>query len=174
MNVPGDSLVPNDRGGYTMGITIHATPRAVWPWLVQMGQGRAGFYTHEWVESLLRADIHNADEIVPDWQRLKPGDVIRLTPAQYLGRPGQALEVSEVLPEQALVFRQELPRGGRGTWAFVLIGNGGRGTRLLFRRRTERLSLFDRVMLPGYVFMDSGMLRGIKKRAEGQGPNRVG
>ena len=63
-----------------MGMTIHAPPSGIWPWLVQMGQGRGGFYTHEWIENLLGADIHNADRVVSAWQRLEVGDKIRLTP----------------------------------------------------------------------------------------------
>ena len=59
--LPGDDIVPHPKTGYTMAITIRAAPSDIWPWLVQMGQGRGGFYTHEWVENLLSADIHNAD-----------------------------------------------------------------------------------------------------------------
>jgi hypothetical protein len=56
-------------------VTIEAPPEQVWPWLAQMGQDRAGFYTYEWFENgLLRLNIHNADRIVPEWQNITVGD----------------------------------------------------------------------------------------------------
>ena len=69
--LPGDDIVPDPKTGRTMAMTIHAAPSAIWPWLVQMGQGRGGFYTHEWVENLLWADIRNADRILSAWQQLE-------------------------------------------------------------------------------------------------------
>ena len=168
-SLPGDDVVPHSTAGYTLATSIAAAPSAVWPWLAQMGQGRGGFYTHEWVESLLRADIHNAARIVPEWQSLNLGDHIRLTPDPYLGRAGQFLEVVQMEPEQTLVLEQRLPNGTKGTWAFVLRRESYRSTRVLFRRRSERLSLFDRLMMPGYCFMDRGMLAGLKLRAEREG-----
>lgn len=162
----GDGIVPCPRNGYTLGITIRAAPAEVWPWLVQMGQGRGGFYTHEWVENLLGADIHNADRIVPELQDLAVGEKVRLTPDPYLGLPGQTMNVAEVRPQRSLVYRQTLPSGGTGTWAFELRPQGPGGTRLLMRRRGSLPSLFDRVLVPGYVLMDRGVLRGLRRRAE--------
>lgn len=164
--LPGDDIVPQPTGGYTLAIPIAAPPTEVWPWLVQMGQGRAGFYTHEWIENLMGADIHNANRIVPELQHLAPGDLIRLTPDPYLGRPGQYLIAAHVGPPRALVFRQVLPNNAIGSWAFVLRPGPGNSTRLLFRRRSSGPSLFDRVATPGYYLMDMGMLAGIRQRAE--------
>ena len=79
-SLPGDEIVPLPVTGYTMAITIRADASAIWPWLVQMGQGRGGFYTYERIENLLGANIHNADHVVPAWQQLKVGDRVRLTP----------------------------------------------------------------------------------------------
>jgi hypothetical protein len=163
--LPGDEIVTDPETGYTLATTIPAAPTAIWPWLVQMGQDRGGFYTHEWIENLLGADIHNADRIVPALQRLAVGDTIRLTPDPYLGRPGQIMTVAGIEPQRALVFRQTLPNGAPATWALVLRPQGEGTTRLLSRRRGGRPSLFDRVMWPGYVFMDRGVLRGIRRRA---------
>lgn len=106
----GDELVAAVDLQTTRSITISAAPNHVWPWLVQMGQGRGGLYTYEWVENALGAQIHNLDWIDPDLQRLKIGDRIRLTPEVYLGRvPGQYYVVKEIRPEEALVMLQELP-----------------------------------------------------------------
>lgn len=165
-SLPGDELVPRSRNGYTLAIDIVAPARDVWPWLAQMGQGRGGFYTHEWIESLLGAKIHNADRIHPEWQYIAPGDRIRLTPDPYLGKPGQQLVVVRADTQEDLCLFQQLPNGSPGSWAFVLRPRRGGRTRLLFRRRSGEPSLFDRVAMPGYYFMDRGMLRGIKRRAE--------
>ncbi|HEU0030740.1 MAG TPA: hypothetical protein VFQ53_08905 [Kofleriaceae bacterium] len=164
--LPGDELVPDPTTGYTLATTIAAPPSAIWPWLVQIGQGRGGFYTHEWVERALEADIHNVDYLVSELQHLEVGDRIRLTPDPYLGRPGQSLVVARADRNRALVLAQQLPSGGTGTWAFVLEPIANNATRLVFRRRGTQPSRFDRIALPGYYYMDRGMLAGLRKRAE--------
>jgi hypothetical protein len=164
--LPGDEIVPNPQTSYTLATTIEAAPSVIWPWLVQMGQGRAGFYTHEWVENLLGADIHNADRIVPGLQHLAVGETIRLTPELHLGQRGQFMMVAEIQPRGALVFMQTLPNGTTASWALVLRSQNGHMSRLLSRRRGGKPSLFDRVMKPGYMFMDRGMLAGVRRRAE--------
>ena len=118
------------------------------------------------MENLLGANIRNADSIVPTLQNLASGDTVRLTPDPYHGLPGQFLVVAEIQPRRALVFRQVLPNGSPGTWTFVLNRLNDGNSRLLFRRRGTQPSLFDRIMAPGYVLMDRGMLRGIRSRAE--------
>jgi hypothetical protein len=164
VRLPGDEIVARPQTDYTLAMTIQAPPSAIWPWLVQMGQGRGGFYTHEWVENLLGADIHNADRIVPAQQRLAVGDTVRLTPDPYLGHPGQFMTVAEIEPQRTLVFSQTLPNGAPATWTLVLRPQDERTTRLLSRRRGGQPSVFDRVMRPGYVFMDRGVLHGIRRR----------
>jgi hypothetical protein len=74
------------------------------------------------------------------------------------------MTVAEIEPQRALVFRQTLPNGAPATWTFVLRPQDERTTRLLSRRRSGEPSLFDRVMRPGYVFMDRGVLHGIRRR----------
>jgi hypothetical protein len=132
-----------------------------------MGQGRAGFYTHEWVENLLGADIHNVDRVVPAWLQLEVGDRIRLTPDPYFGQPGQFMTVAEIQPERALVFPQTLPNGSPASWTFLLVPENNETTRVVMRRRGGTPTLFDRVMAPGYAFMDRGMLLGLRRRVEG-------
>jgi hypothetical protein len=165
--LPGDDIVPNPKTENTMAITIHAAPSAIWPWLVQMGQGRGGFYTHEWVENVLGADIHNADHIISAWQGLKTGDTVRLTSDPYFGQPGQFMTVAEIQPERTLVFRQTLPNGSPASWAFLLQPEDGKSTRVVMRRRGGDPTFFDRMMAPDYVFMDRGMLQGLRERVEG-------
>jgi hypothetical protein len=174
----GDELVPRPRVQTTRAIEIAAAPAEVWPWLVQMGQGRGGLYTYEWIENALGARIHNADRIVPELQHLAVGDTIRLTPDPYLGRlPGQAYRVAVIDEPQALVLVQEPPSGGRVTWSFTLRPLADRSCRLIVRSRRSapadpagRLALRLELLLlePGYFVMERGVLRGIRKRAERQ------
>jgi hypothetical protein len=166
MALPGDDIVPAAVTGYTLAITVKAAPRQIWPWLLQMGQGRGGFYTHEWIENALGANIHNANHIVPELQELRSGDRIRLTPDPYFGQPGQFMTVAALDFERALVFRQTLPNGNPASWALVLRPQRRGSTRLLSRRRGGSPTLFDRLAKPGYLIMDRGVLRGIRRRAE--------
>src|SRR5215212_4605652 len=76
--LPGDELVPAPDWSYTHAITIDAPRSAVWPWLVQLGQGRGGFYSYEGLENLIGCDIHNVGEIRPELQRLRVDDQVRM------------------------------------------------------------------------------------------------
>jgi hypothetical protein len=175
-SLPGDDLVPNADVQTTRGIDIGVPPAEVWPCLVQMGQGRGGLYTYEWIENLLGANIHNLDRIDAGLQQLDVGDCIRLTPEVYLGRiPGQYYRVEGIRAERALVMLQQLPTGGLTSWSFNLHPVGTNGTRLVVRGRSSTpLRLAEKiarqvellVLEPGYFVMERGMLRGIRKRAE--------
>jgi hypothetical protein len=79
--MPGDELVPDPKITVTRAITIGTRPDAVWARLVQIGQGRGGFYSFDALEDLLRCDIHSADRIIPELQELHAGDLILLAPA---------------------------------------------------------------------------------------------
>lgn len=121
--LPGDDNTPQPRVQGTRVICIDAPPEAVWPWIVQMGIGRAGFYTHDWVERLLfRArdaeGRHSATRIHSELQGLRVGDVI-----PYGG--GAYATVSELEPAKRLVAAE----------TFVLRPLPGRQTRLIVRDR---------------------------------------
>ncbi|MDX6717882.1 MAG: hypothetical protein QOJ63_136 [Solirubrobacteraceae bacterium] len=74
--LPGDELLENATMVSTRARTIDAPASAVWPWLVQMGVGRGGAYTYDWVERLLGLDMHSADRVVPELQKPRPGAVL--------------------------------------------------------------------------------------------------
>ena len=76
MQLPGDAIVPVVGSQSTRAVTIHAPAEEVWKWILQIGQERAGFYSNDWLENLTLADIHNVDEIRPEWQNRKEGDVV--------------------------------------------------------------------------------------------------
>lgn len=91
---PGDQLVAQPSFVWTNAITIHASAAQVWPWLVQLGQGRGGLYSYDWLENLIGCDVHSSDRILPGFQHsLQVGDrVIRMAryvpcaPVALLGR----------------------------------------------------------------------------------------
>ena len=172
--LPGDELPApyGDRTISTRAITIDATPEEVWPWLVQMGSGRAGFYTHEWVERPLGinyADGHSANRIIPEFQELRVGD--RIPYSRFSTCVVTAIERPRYLIA--------------GEWLVLEPLDDGRRTRLIARTRGSWLeyfagrvpgvgpilrplaSLIDRG--PGELlhhYMETGMLKGIKARAE--------
>lgn len=178
--LPGDELVPNPRVSATHAITIHASGEAVWPWLVQMGQGKAGFYSYDWLENLFGCDIHNADRILPQFQTLKAGDSVRLHPKM------PPVPAAIVEPNRALVLHGDT-RLGSGLpimkpgdylnvlWGFYLQPIDEHSTRLIERFRSDyNPSAFNRlvngrIMEPVSFIMERKMLLGIRERAERQG-----
>ena len=76
MPLPGDDAVKGVVATSTRGVMIHAPAAEVWKWVVQLGQERAGFYSNDWLENLVLADIHNADGIHAEWQHRQPGDTV--------------------------------------------------------------------------------------------------
>ncbi len=174
MPVPGDSLTGEIATQQTMVVPIAARPDQVWPWLVQMGIDRAGFYSWLWVENgLMRLGAINADRIHPEWQDLRVGDMMAFTPARsFRGRTGP--RVVEIDPGRSIVLdiSPGAPEGTvYATWQFLLADAGGGTTRLVLRTRTDRhrplaLRIMDGVFQPGYLLMDRAMLLGIRHRAE--------
>jgi hypothetical protein len=173
MSLPGDDLVNPPVVETTEGVWIDAPAGGVWPWLVQIGQDRGGLYTYQTVENLIGLDYHNADRIHPEWQRLAPGDLIRLAPKGWMGlRDGIVLTLVDVIEQQSLVLRT-MPRDlWDAVWTFHVIPHWEDRCRLLIRTRIQ-------LRHPGEVFaaelagpakalMTRGILLGIKRRAEGQ------
>jgi len=139
--LPGDEIVPHPRSLLTHAVTIAAPPGAVWPWLVQMGQGRGGLYSYAWLENLAGCDLHNARRVIPEFQHLEVGDRVRLVPEGY--RVPLHFVVAALQPERVLVLRTPGPPGESfqaglpfATWTFVLEAVSG-GTRLITRWRSD-------------------------------------
>jgi hypothetical protein len=158
----GDDIVPEARAQLTHAIAIAAPPSAVWPWLLQMGCQRAGWYSWDGLDN---AGVRSADRIVPELQALAVGDVI---PARPAGTEG--FEVLRVVPERALVLRAASPKW-QGTWAFVLEPLGLDRTRLVTRYRaayppSAGMSLMLPVLRAAHAIMERKQLRTIKHHAE--------
>lgn len=169
--LPGDDLAPDSTVGSTRAVTIAAPVEDVWPWLVQLGYGRGGFYSYDWLENafvglLLRGTpgYRSAKAILPEHQRLSPGDLIPAGPPDMLD--GRLVDVARwrvlaVEPNRALVLE--------GWGAFVLEPLGDRATRLIVRSRGPgawgRLAHYL-FWEPAHFVMERRMLLGIKERAE--------
>jgi hypothetical protein len=161
--LPGDELLTDPHGTSTRAIHIDAPASAVWPWLVQMGSGRGGAYTYDWIENLFGLDMHSADEILPQFQQLAVGEILPLGPN------GPDMCVAALDDQRTLVFRST---DGNWVWIFNLEAHGT-GTRLVSRNRIAlpQAPWFSRlayrlVMEPGSLIMERRMLYGIKERAE--------
>ena len=152
--LPGDELVPKPGSQSTRAVTVHAPVDAVWPWLAQVGQDRAGFYSYEWLENLAGCRMRNAEQLHPEWQERAIGDTVYLHHAY--GLPVARFERDRML---AL----------KGWGAFVVEPLEGERTRLLARGRTARgpAVILNALLIeiPHFV-MERKMLLGIKRRAE--------
>ncbi|MDP9983825.1 hypothetical protein J2W14_003248 [Pseudarthrobacter oxydans] len=167
--LPGDDFMSVAGLQSTRAITIEAPPDAVWPWLAQMGQGRGGLYSYDFLENLAGLDIHSADRIHPEWQDIKAGDRFHLAPAASAD-----LEVGLVEPGNAFVLR--VPPGSPPgpfdfSWAFVLKPRPDGATRLLVRERYAYRQWWARCLVEAVevasFIMSRRMLHGIKSRSEG-------
>jgi len=178
MPLPGDNLVADPAIQTTEAVYIDAPLSAVWPWLLQMGQDRGGFYGCEGLKNVAGLGHHDADRIHPEWQQLDVGDLVRLAPKGWMGLPeGVTLSVAEVMPEKYVVLNTTRPdQRGNAVWSFHLQPHWEDRVRLLTRARIA-------LRHPGEVFLmemirpvialgTRGMLLGIKHRVERLGmPN---
>ena len=160
--LPGDELIATAERQTTRAITIAAQPEAIFPWVTQLGAGRAGFYSHVWIERAIGCDITNGERIDAAWQA-KVGDVVRLCPEG--SGPPIAYVVKELTPPSAFVLAVEDQGRVATTWSFVLTPSAD-GTRLVSRNRTGTAQGWQEAIEPGVFVMERGMLRGIKERAE--------
>jgi len=195
--LPGDELIPHPHTQTTHAVTIQAAPATIWPWLLQMGYQRGGWYIDAWWDRWLNENFWprfvppearaehwpSPEHILPQWQGLGIGDTVPDGP------PGTAFyTVTALDPFDALVLFStthvqymtppflrdtSLAASGDFSWAFVLQEVNGRDTRLLLRMRaTAKPSLLRLLNSPLIVMADYAytrqMLLGIKRRAESQ------
>jgi hypothetical protein len=166
--LPGDDLIATPDLAATRAITVRASADQVWPWIAQLGQGRGGFYSYDFLENLVGCDIHSADHIIPGWQDIKIGDEVKLAPAV-------GLDVVALEPGRSLVLRGGVAMGAAPppydfTWAWVLRDEPDGTSRLLLRERYAYTRPWARFLVEpaeavSFV-MSQKMLRGIRDRAE--------
>jgi hypothetical protein len=162
---PGDDQVANPNMENTRAITINAPGSDIWPWLVQMGQGRGGLYSYERLENLVGCQMHNADRIIPEHQHLQVGDTIRLAPE---GGPPPFI-VTAIEPGRAVILGGSEPPT---TWGFILDPIDQSSTRLIIRFRQKYKPTLGNTIIwrvltdPINFVMEREMLQGIKLRVE--------
>jgi len=158
-SMPGDNIVQNPTFNATRAVTVKAQPEEIWPWIVQIGYKKAGFYCYDWFDN---DGVPSAERIVPEYQNLKVGDLIPLSAVMYV-------KVTELDPNQSMlwVFQEGSGPWTNSTWAWELCQRDAQHTRLLTRLRVYTDSIISRVMLDFFeiVMMRKSML-GIKQRAE--------
>jgi hypothetical protein len=181
--LPGDDLLPNSLYEATHAITINAPAERVWPWIVQMGTGRAGFYSYDVLENAMGLDIQSADRIRPELQNLQVGDTFPLGPNNF-GPKVAVLEPNRVMVLHGDTRTDENPavpvKPGEFIavlWTFYLQPIDGQKTRLIERFRMDYTpnnpnKLMYRAFLePGSFVMERKMLLGIQQRVEAQKAN---
>jgi hypothetical protein len=176
MPLPGDDISPDPRWQTTRAITIQAPSSVVWAWLIQHGQDRAGFYSYDWLENLVGADIHNHDDLRAEWQTRNVGDSIPMAGAmgQLIGDESR-LRIRIV--DRGRILVGQAADGGTG--AYVVVPLSDTESRLLFRDRVGSASdgggpavwLTDAYRWiawdPMHYVMQRQMMLGIERRAEG-------
>jgi len=190
MKMPEDEMVKNPFIDMTHAITIHAPPEAVFPWFRQLGQGRGGYYSYDWLERLFGFGIHNVYHIDPGLQDIQVGDHIRLH------QNGMGATLFSMVENEKMVIAfdsRDLHKDRKyfipvakgmfivGYWSFTLIRQPDGSTRLIERWRIEwsavnpilNMLLVFGFELPSFI-MEQRMLRVIKMLAEGTSPDKLG
>ncbi len=160
MKMPEDELISSNRVVFTRAIDIQASKENVWIWVAQTGQNRGGFNSYSWLENLFGAKMVNNDIPNPEWQTPQPGDVV------YYGKNQPFTVVSLAKPNEYYSLNG---------WTFYLQTVDANSTRLIVRYPSMEIkqSKFDAAYYyalfePLHFIMESGMMMGIKQRAERQ------
>ncbi len=186
-SLPGDDLVRNAKMEATHAITINRPADQVWPWLIQIGHQRAGWYSYDWLHRLmgiagsLEHERRSAEHVLPQLQDLQVGDVVEIA-------PDMGYDVVQIDPGRALVlhiavetetFEPFDPAGEppdtyfTSSWTWFLEERGENATRLIVRIRVgyspslANALMTHGIMEPGSFVMERRTLLGIKRRVEG-------
>lgn len=179
--MPGDELVPDPKIMATHAITIHAPAAVVWPWLVQWGYRRGGFYSYDWIDRALGSEgVASVDRILPEHQHLEVGDPV-------LVAPDNGFTVAAIEPSRALVLlgkydmatgkplalEDSLPENYLNcAWTWLLEELDDATTRFVIRMRIDynpgvaNQIMYRAFIEPGSFIMERKMMLGVKKRAE--------
>jgi hypothetical protein len=163
----------------TRAITIGAAADKVWPWLIQIGYQRGGFYSYDWLENLAGLEISSADHIDPGLQRLKVGDSVLIAPETPLAvarlEPNRLLVLHNTMnPFNAQTVDLDDPATGPfldWSWTLALVKLNESTTRLVVRVRGSYeppwlAPLVYALLEPAHFLMERKMMLGIKERAE--------
>jgi hypothetical protein len=162
--MPGDEIVPDPSFNATRTVTINAPPEDIYPWIVQMGFGRAGWYSYDWIDNLGRP---SSSRIIPELQSLRVGDMIPIDPGRKHG-----FWIKGYVPNEWMLWGD---RHGNTTWCWGLYPIDERSTRLVTRVKVKYdwlrpTILFNMVFDVGDIVMMRKCLIGIRERAERMSP----
>lgn len=160
-SMPGDDLLDDPEFNTTRAVEINAPPDHVWPWLVQMGRNRGGFYAFDHLDN---NGIPSADRIIPEYQNLKVGDLIL-----------PLLQVIQIEPQKSMLWVFLEGAGGweHATWSWGLYETEEGKTRLVSRLRQKyTYDSTKEILMWGFqevteIFMMRTCLLGVKRRVEG-------
>jgi len=160
LSLPGDELVKRPDFNATRGIAIQAAPGQIFPWIVQIGSRRAGWYS---IDRIDNAGIRSSWEILPEFQRLEQGQFIPFTPDQKQGMWVHSFE------KDWFILWED--KKGNASWLWYLIPVSPGETRLLTRLRTRYdwksiWILYYLIYDIGDIVMMSKCMKGIRKRSE--------
>ncbi|MBI1334710.1 MAG: hypothetical protein GC165_17725 [Armatimonadetes bacterium] len=163
---PGDDEVPGAMPSGSRAITIRVPAEQLWPWITQIGQDRAGFYSYRWLENLVGARMPKVESLRPEWKNREAGQKLLMAPTERFG-PIAAMEIVEVRPWHHMVAKNS-----EGTWAFIVeqvdlktcrfIARGTWRPSLSWLARFFHATVFD----PIHYIMVWKMLREVKRLAE--------
>ncbi len=164
----GDDLVKNPEEVHTRAVSVEATPQRVWPWLVQFGFGKAGFYSYELLERLVGIPVTNLESIQQSMQSLRVGDEVLLHPKA----PG--IPVAYLEEERHICFGRlpnQEPDDPPRSWSLYLQPAPNQSCRLVSRNCIGRPSTFHKRLAtragePIDLIMEQRMLRTLKRLAE--------
>lgn len=164
--MPGDDVVQRPTFVATRAVTIQARPEEIWPWLVQIGFRRAGWYSYDWIDNF---GTPSAARIIPDLQHLAVGDFIPMGPAKEFGLWVKAFE-----PNRWLLWGD---KKGETTWLWALSQLDEVHTRLISRVRiryncSSPAIIFNLILDVGDIVMMRKCMLGIKRRAEAAAARR--
>ena len=169
----GDAIIDVPKMVSTKSIRITAEPKQIWPWLVQMGQGRGGFYSYERLQNLVGLQMENADQIIPEYQDTAIGDIMKLSPQG--GGEVIVMEENQAIvlyaDEKQMINPNIKESRFSTTWLFYLEHKDGGESKLYSRGRYRFKGIIIGVMMriflePITFVMERKMLKGIKKRVE--------
>jgi len=176
LSLPGDIFTTGDQ--HTRAVLVQATPQELWPWLVQIGQERGGFYSHEWLENLFRADMKNVYSIEERFQQPRTvGDTIWLANKEHYNGGGYQI-IAEITPYQSFVMvggedYERITKGVKasGSWAFYLYPETNNTTWLIVRSSSGEISFGEKLVryltfeVPHFI-MEVRMLKTMKRLVE--------
>lgn len=160
LNLPGDDWVLRPDFNATRGISITASPSEIWKWIIQIGSGRAGWYSIDWMDN---GGKPSSMVILPEYQHIETGQFIPFTPD---GKNG--MWVKDFKPDEFILWAD---KANKASWLWYLYAGEPSGTRLITRLRTKYnwkslWILYYLIYDFGDIIMMKKCMKGIKRRAE--------